>query len=194
MVIDAALSSQEWELVGVLDDSPELQGRVVLGVPVIGGIDAFVGLEKRDTTIIVALGSNVARGAIQERVVSAGFALATVVHRAATVAPSATLGKGSVVMAGAVINADAKLGQGVIINTGSTVDHDCAIGDFAHVAPGVALCGGVQVGARSTIGVGAAVIPGVSIGRDCMVGAGAVVTRAVVDGSRVVGTPAREIQ
>jgi UDP-perosamine 4-acetyltransferase len=193
VVIDAALRSGVWNLLGVLDDSPRLVGCAVLGIPVIGVVDTLRDKVERSTKVIVAVGCNNKRYVLQERVRAAGFRLATVTHPSAVVASSVELGIGSVVMAGAMINADSKLGEGVIVNTGAIVDHDCVIGDFVHLGPGVALCGGVQIGARSLIGVGAAVIPGISIGRDCMVGAGATVTRVVSNSKRVVGTPAREV-
>ena len=113
------------------------------------------------------------------------------VHSAATVSPSASVGRGSVVMARAVINSDARVGEAVIVNSGAVVEHDCMLADASHVSPGAILTGGVRVGARAWIGAGAVILPGLSVGDDATVGAGAVVTRDVAPGSIVAGVPAR---
>jgi acetyltransferase-like isoleucine patch superfamily enzyme len=62
-----------------------------------------------------------------------------------------------------------------------------------HVAPGATLCGCVDVGEDAMVGAGATVLPRLRIGRGAVVGAGAVVTRAVADGTVVVGIPAATI-
>lgn len=115
------------------------------------------------------------------------------IHPAATVSISASIGAGTVVVAGAVVNADANVGRGAILNTGSSVDHDCDLADFVHLSPGARLAGGVTVGARSWIGIGATVADGITIGSDAIVGAGAAVVSDVPDGARVVGVPAKRI-
>jgi len=194
VVIDLALRCGSWIVVGVLDDAPQLIGSTVLGMPVLGPTSSLGDLSDPHTSVVVAVGANLARQELQSRARRVGYDIAILVHPAAVVAESVRLGAGTVVMAGAVINADAAVGEGAIVNTGATIDHDCRLGDFCHVAPGVTLCGGVSVGARSLIGVGAAVIPGIEIGADVMVGAGATVVGAVSDGCRVVGVPAREVR
>jgi sugar O-acyltransferase (sialic acid O-acetyltransferase NeuD family) len=116
------------------------------------------------------------------------------IHPAASVSVSASLGSATVVLAGAVINAAARLGRGVIVNSGAIVEHDCVVGDAAHVSPGAVLCGGVQLGPRSWVGAAAVVVPNVRIGRDAIIGAGTVVLRDVPDGETVAGNPARALQ
>lgn len=194
MVIDAARCSGRWDVVAVLDDSPRLTGGVVLGVPVHGTIESISEFEGKGMSVVVAIGSNQARQDIQAGIRHAGFAIATVLHPAAAISSSASLGEGCVVMAGVVVNAETRLGEGVIVNTGASIDHDCFVADFAHVAPGASLCGGVKVGPRTLVGVGVSVIPNVSIGADCTVAAGAAVTRDVVDGVCAAGVPARRIK
>lgn len=191
VVIDAARRSGCWHVIGLLDDASAAVGSTVLGVPVLGEVTQLSVL-RNDAWVVVAIGHNATRSRIQGQLGKSGVPLATVVHPAAVIADSVTLGAGCVVMAGVVVNADAVLGEGVILNTGATIDHDCRIGSFAHIAPGVHLCGGVQVGEETLLGVGASAIPSIEIGSAAIVAAGAVVVRNVRNGATVAGVPARE--
>jgi hypothetical protein len=75
---------------------------------------------------------------------SQGLVLRSVVHPAAVVAPSATIGAGTLVMPGAVVNAEARIGANAIVNSGAIVEHDCEVGEGVHIAPGAVLCGGAR--------------------------------------------------
>ena len=194
VVIDLARVSGLWSISGVLDDSPEMLGKEVLGCKVIGRTDQLQRFSGSGISAIVAVGSNGARERLYAMARDSGADMPALVHPAATIASSARLGAGTVVMAGAVVNAASIIGEGVIVNTGAVIDHDCRIGDFCHIGPGVALCGSVSVGIRSLIGVGVSAIPGVSIGRDCILGAGAAVVCDIASGSRAIGVPARVVQ
>jgi acetyltransferase EpsM len=119
----------------------------------------------------------------------AGWAI--VIHGAAWVSPTTTVGEGTVIMAGAVVQTGALLGAHCVVNTGAIVEHDVTLGDQAQLAPGVTLGGGVRVGARAYVGLGAAVRDHVALGAGAIVGMGAVVLRDVAEGARVLGVPAR---
>lgn len=112
------------------------------------------------------------------------------VHPAAILSPSVTIGAGSLVMPGVVVNADTQIGRGAILNTGCSVDHDCALGDFVHVSPGARLAGAVTVGSGTWVGISAAVIENITLGCGVVVAAGAAVISHVPDNFRVGGVPA----
>jgi sugar O-acyltransferase (sialic acid O-acetyltransferase NeuD family) len=143
--------------------------------------------------VVPATGSAALRRRIAEKVVANGGRLATVVHAAAIVSPSAVIGAGTMLMAAAVVAADARVGRFCIVNTGATVDHDDVLEDGVNVSPGAHLAGAVICREDAFIGIGAAIIQGVTIGRGAIVGAGAAVIRDVPDGVTVVGTPARPL-
>lgn len=173
--------------IAFLDDgSPE----VTPEHPVLGTssrIDELAG----DWDFVVAIGRNATRRRIAERIGQAGGRLVTLVHPAAVVSPSASLGVGTVVMAGAVINAGARIGRGCIVNTCASVDHDCTVGDFTHVSVGARLAGGVTVGEDCFICAGATVINNVRVADGCIVAAGAAVIGDLTVPGLYAGVPAR---
>jgi len=176
-----------WTLCFV-DDSEALRGQSLIGLPVLGSLQAVLQAGDR---VHVAIGSN----AVRRRLV-AGLdrnQLLTVQHPRAMVSAHARVGLGSFVAAGAVLGPCAVLGEGVILNHGAVVDHDCVVEDFCHVAPLASLAGNVRLGAGVLVGAGARLLPGVRVGAGAVIGAGAVVLNDVAPGTTVVGVPAREM-
>jgi sugar O-acyltransferase (sialic acid O-acetyltransferase NeuD family) len=179
------------EVAAFLDASPQKQGTLVMGLPVL----APAQLDRSGLRSLVALGigDNATRERIARELAGAGHELATLIHPSAVIAPGASVRGGSVVMPGVVVNPDATVEEGCILNSGCVVEHDCHLGPFVHVSPNAALGGGVHLGTRTHIGLGANVLPGVRIGADARIGAGAVVTRDVPEGATMIGVPARPV-
>jgi UDP-N-acetylbacillosamine N-acetyltransferase len=165
------------------------------GLPVFAGDDVLEQLRGDGIEYaVVAIGDNLARQEMAERLGRADFTLATLAHPSAIIANGVALGAGTVIFAGVIINPSTYIGDNVILNTGCTIDHDCVIENAAHIGPGVHLAGHVTVGERALVGVGAAVKPNVRIGNDATIGVGAAVISDVARGVTVVGVPARVIK
>lgn len=194
-VIACALQARGTEVVGFVDDRASELSAEVMQIPVLGPM-AWLLTEvssRQAFRIALGIGDNVQRHALSVQLAQAGYALATVTHPAAIIAPSAELKEGTVVLAGAVINAEARVGRGVIVNTGAIVEHDTHVGDFAHLSPNAALGGGARVGAFAHLGIGSIVLPRVSIGDGTILGAGGVAHRDLPPDVTAVGVPARII-
>ncbi len=182
-------------LIGFLDDSEDLQGRVTRGgIEVVGRTDPESMAACGADAFVVAIGNNRVRAMLYERCLEAGLKPWKAVHPAAVIAESASLGDGIQAVAGAIVNPHASVGRDVIVNTGCTVDHDNVLEDHAFVGPGANLGGDVHVGESAFIGIGASILPGISIGAGATVGGGAVVIDDVPAGAVVVGVPARVIR
>lgn len=175
---------------------------LLAGVPMLLGEGGFsdwmTGLPaaaSRDLCGAIAIGrQGPDRLRVLDRFLAQGIPVPVLVHPAASVSPSATLGQGTQVLAQAVIAASATLGDACIVNHRASVDHECQLASSVTVAPGATLCGNVHVGPDVFIGAGATILPRIMIGAGAMVGAGAVVTRDVPAGAVVVGNPARVVQ
>lgn len=175
--------------IGYVDDNAGLHDAVLLNLPVLGSVDDLVS--HPHDAIIVAIGDNVVRHRVVDKLAQAGERFATAHHPSAVIARHVTIGDGAMISAGVVVNPGTQVGDHVILNTGCTVDHHNCIGDYVHVAPGVHLGGEVRIGAGALIGIAATVLPGCSVGEWARVGAGAVVTRDIPAGVTAAGAPAR---
>ena len=149
--------------------------------------------QHRGKCFVVAIGNNLKRQEIQEKLIEAGERLVTLIHPNAVVGEGVSLGEGTVVMAGAVINPYCKIGKGCIVNTCASVDHDCIIGDYAHVSVGAHLAGYVVIGEKTWVGIGAVVSNNIQITDHCMIGAGAVVLHDLMESATYIGIPAKKM-
>lgn len=197
VLLDALALAGAVEVKGLLDANRSLWGSRVLGHPVLGGDELLAGLSAQGVdSFLVGLGSTRVeprRRALYEAGARAGLRALTLVHPAAVVSSSASLGAGSALLAGAIVNAAARVGQNAIINSGALVEHGARVGDHVHVASRAVILGDAQIGEAAFIGAGAIVKQGISVGAGALVGAGAVVLEDVPPGARVAGVPATGI-
>lgn len=191
VVIDAIERAGRNPVLFVCDDAPDKHGTRLMGYPVIGGREALLARRGETHVGIVGIGDNEARVQVAGWLLSHEYALASVVHPAASIGREVKLEDGTVVMAGCVINSGARIGRNAIVNTSASVDHDCDIGEGVHVGPGARICGHVSIGAGTLIGAGSTIIPSVRIGRGAVIGAGSTVLTDLPDGVRAAGSPCR---
>lgn len=194
VVIDIVEQERKYQIDGVIDDDPAIQGQDLCGYPILGGFELLNGDAYRDCKLILAIGDNRARKRLWEKVKELGYELACAIHPSAQVAREVSIGPGTVLMANTAINSGTKVGENVIVNTGATIDHDCILGNYVHISPGAHLAGNIKVGELSHIGIGASVIHGVRIGKGVIIGAGAAVIDDIPDNVTAVGVPAKVIK
>lgn len=178
---------------GFLDDTPSLQGNIVMGVPILGGVANWVDYKECD--FVVAIGSPLGKWKIVEEL-GLGHdkpSFATLIDPSAIVGEGCEVGEGAVICAGVVCTVDVLIGKHVHINLNSTVGHGTIVGDMSTVSPQVAISGGVLLGARCSIGTAASIREKLTLGDECVVGMGGVLVKNIESKSIVMGNPAKEI-
>jgi sugar O-acyltransferase (sialic acid O-acetyltransferase NeuD family) len=174
---------------GFVDDTPELLGTTILGLPVLGVVDSLTTIPH--DAIVVAIGDNRLRRIVTERLVAGGERLATAIHPFSSIAPTARIGEGSMISTGVLVQVRVTIGRGVMLSTKSSVDHDTVLDDFAHLSAGATVGGKVQIGGETLIALGASVTSGMKVGARTIIGAGSVVVRDIPDDVVAFGVPAR---
>jgi sugar O-acyltransferase (sialic acid O-acetyltransferase NeuD family) len=194
VVYDTLLvSGQDASEIAIHDGNPSVAGSKFFRNEVVWPeiIDTMAG-----GTAHIAIGSNLARAILSEKLAVIQAKNQTIVHPRASVSCYSDVGDGCFIAACSVIGPDSAIGRSVIVNHGSVVDHDCTIGDFSHIAPNATLGGSVKIGRHCLIGAGATILPGLSLADHVTVGAGAVVTADIASGDSAkgfwVGSPARQ--
>ena len=185
------LRTPTWDLLGFVDDAEGLAGTTVGSVPVIGPVADLA--DYPDARLVLAVGSSAnmfARIRLAARLNLASDRYATVVHPAATLAESTSVGPGSVVLAGAVTTADVHIGAHVVLMPHVLLTHDDSVGDHSTLAGGARLAGGVRLHEGVYVGAGAVVREHLAIGPWALIGMGAVVITDVPPGEMWAGCPA----
>ncbi|HEX4692763.1 MAG TPA: NeuD/PglB/VioB family sugar acetyltransferase [Solirubrobacteraceae bacterium] len=188
-------ASASWRLLGVLDDDPRTHGRQVHGVDVIGSSAAVH--DHPDALVAACVASPedpLRRVALIERLALPPERYATLVHPAAVVPESATIGPGSVLHAGTVLTADVALGGHVAVMPAVVLTHDDVVEEGVTFGAGARVAGNVTIERGAYVGSGALVREGLRIGRGAVIGMGAVLTRDVPAGEVWAGVPARRFR
>lgn len=182
------------QLAGFLDADPSLPSDLH-GVPVLGS-DDMLGDKKfaMAHAFVLGVGDTEIRRRVRVRLEQAKATLVTLIHPAAVISESATIGRGSTIHAGAIVNIDVRIGAHCVVNTGASVDHDCQLLDGVQIGPGAAMAGGVTCQENVFVGTGASILPNVTVGADSIIGGGSSVAKDVPEGVTVYGVPARIVR
>lgn len=183
----------EGEVLGFLDDSPDLAGRQVMGLPVLGPIPTIA--QYPQAQVIIATGrpdSYTSRHAIAARLGLPSSRYATLVHPRANLASDTLIGPGSVVLAGVSATCAVRIGSHVALMPNVLLTHDCSVSDYANLTGGVTLAGGVGIGVGAYIGAGTLIRQGLTVGDWSMVGMGSLVLQSVPARRLWFGRPAAD--
>jgi sugar O-acyltransferase (sialic acid O-acetyltransferase NeuD family) len=184
-----------WRPVGFLDDDPGRHGMDIAGISVIGPCAAAAEWPEAMVVACVASPADPSRRLrLIDRLGLAPSRYATLIHPAAVIPASATLGPGCIVHAATVLTADIRLGAHVAVMPAVVLTHDDVIADGVTFGAGARVAGGVTVGAGAYIGSGALLRESIEIGPGAVIGMGAVVTRSVGAGETWAGVPARPLR
>jgi sugar O-acyltransferase (sialic acid O-acetyltransferase NeuD family) len=187
------IQSQEYDLIGLIDDNPSFIGKEVLGYKVVGSTDYLKSFaRKHEVCGIIAIADGVVRKRIAKRLNSVKWI--NLIHPNTSISEYIKMGEGNVVCAGVTINPDCELGNHCHVNIGTTIGHDVSFNDYITVMPGSRISGNVTLKAGSTIGSGTTIIQGLTIEENVTLGAGCVVTKNTTPNSLYIGIPAKQVK
>ena len=183
------------EIVGFLDDNPELTGKKIRGAEVLGTTELLPSLKERYgvEAVYCPIGSNKIRVNKLETARACGYKTPNFIHPKANIAPTVSMADEGVYIEGSTnIMSYVVIERDVLICTGGNVAHHCYLSQGTFISMGVNFGAMISTGKFAYMGIGSTIMSGVkSIGEDALVGAGSVVIRDVPDRAVVIGVPAR---
>lgn len=185
------------EIVGFVDDNPDLQDTFVKGKPVLGKISDLEHLkDKLDVEAVYCpIGNNKLRVSFLEYAKSIGYKTPCFIHPSVIMHSSVTIGEGVYILLGARIMPYTLIDDYVMISMNALVAHHNHLYKGTFISTGVNFGASINAHENTYIGIGATIMTGIhSLGKDCVVGAGAVVIRDVPDNAVVAGVPAKVIK
>jgi len=192
-VLEVVRQLQCLKVCGLIDDNPELKGKVLYGHPVLGGFSFLrEAFEKKELDgVALSFHSEIRRKIfIKIKQELPGLAIKTLIDPRAILSDDVRLGEGVFIEAGSVVGPGVKLGNSVIVDLGAVVCHDCFVGDHCHLSPGSSLSGIVALKENVLVGVGASVNSTVTVGKNVIITPGSAVMNDIEDDVIVSGIPA----
>ncbi|MCF6460850.1 acetyltransferase [Clostridium sp. Cult3] len=184
---------REYDLVGIIDDNPNLLGKTVFDYKIIGDTDYLKSIaEHKEVHSVIAIGEGKTREKIASKFMNINWV--NLIHPKAIVSKYISIGEGNIICGGVIINPECRIGNHCNINIGCTLGHDVILEDYSTLMPGCNVSGNVSVGKYSTVGTGAAIIQGLKIDKATTIGAGSVVIKDLPANCTAVGIPAKPIK
>ena len=185
------------EIVGFVDDNPDLQGKEINGVPVVGKVPELKSLKDKFSVeaVYCPLGDNKLRVKFLEQARALGYKTPNFIHPSAIIHSSVKIGVGVYILLGAKIMPYTTIDDYVMISMNVLVAHHNHLQKGTFISTGVNFGASITAKVNTYIGIGATIMTGIhELGENCLVGAGSVVIHDVPDNAVVAGVPAKVIK
>jgi len=180
-----------WNLVGFIDDTPEMQDSEFYGFPVLGGRDRIESFDPENTFFFNnVFGSMPARKKVGEILKQLGCQLTSLISPDSDLA-FVEVGKDVAIEQRVSIDALVKIGDHCCVKRSASVGHEVVMENYVFVGPGATVCGRVRLREGVYVGAGSCIKQELEIGSFSVIGAGAVVIADVPPNTTVVGNPAK---
>lgn len=182
----------EWEFYGFLNDFEK--GKKINGAPVLGGTDEIEKYLDGDYYFMYAIhmiGRNLKSEQVFNKMNIPKERFATIIHKTAFVAKSATLEPGVFVMSNSYIGPAAKIGYCTLIMANALIGHNTTVGPLCHFSVGSITSSYIKIGKVSDVTLGARVLEKRNIGNYSVAGANSLITHDIPDYEIHVGSPAK---
>ena len=159
-----------WNIVGFVDENSEIQGKILNGYKILGGLGILDKLEVKPYVVVAIANCGVKKDIVAK--LGGKFEFATVVYPSVRISRFVEIGEGSIIYPGVILTVNTRIGNHVIISGNCGIGHDTVIGDYSSVLWGSSFSGYDVVGSECFIGVGTNVVQSISIGNGSRVNAG----------------------
>lgn len=141
-------SSKMYEPVGILDDTPGIEGTEVLSVPILGGLDKAENLYKKNffDEAIIAVGNVEGRRKIFQNILNTNIRLANIIDESVLFRSSVSIGIGNIILSGCDFGPFVSIGDNNFFCSHTIVEHESRIGDGSLFGIGCTFAGRVRVG------------------------------------------------
>lgn len=184
----------QWDIIGFLDDNPDMKGKIRNGVSVLGGKAWLMENHKNDCHYVCCIGSPKAKSKIVKHLKTFNVKFASGIHPSVIMSETTSIGEGTVITAGNIFTTNIKVYDHVIFNLACTLGHYSVVYNYCTINPGVNISGDVILEEGVLLGTNAAILEKITIGQYSIIGAGAVVNKNIPANVTAVGIPAKIIK
>lgn len=179
---------ETWNILGFLDDNPDVLESVRCEYKVIGSIKGHS--PQKGVKYAMGIASPNAKKNIGNELMQKGASFASIIHPSTKVYSEYELGMGLVTYPNSKIATGCRIGNFVTLQS-TILGHDAELEDYVTVSSSCGITGGVKLHEACFVGDHACIAVGLEIGAEAYIGIGSVVIRDVKQGEHVFGNPAR---
>jgi sugar O-acyltransferase (sialic acid O-acetyltransferase NeuD family) len=188
IVVEILNSNPYYQLTGLIDDNPQLWGKLVASVSVLGGRERLLELWQEDLfdSLVISLATPTTMGIRKKLYLDlhdAGMVFINAIHPSAVISPSAQIGENNVISAGVVIGTMAQIGNNNRICAHCNIEHHSKVGDHNFFGSHCVTGGVVTVKNNCVFGLGSIIDSSLCIGNNVQLANRAVVMSDLSDGS-----------
>lgn len=185
--------SQEWNILGFVDDNEDVQNKYINGYPVLGK-SHYLQNYKEEVYVFCGISNyKVKKKIISKLKENQNIKFANLIHPSVKLNKHIKIGEGCIIYQNVIMTVNIEIGDHVIISPKCGIGHDSKIHDYVTLLWNVNVSGNVDIKEGATMGSASTVIQGLTIGEGSFVGAGACVIRDVEDNKTAVGVPTRYV-
>lgn len=146
-VADIFSNYEDIEVVGFLDDNPDLQGKEVFGKKVLGNLDILETLfrEKAFDFIIISVGNCLLRKKYYEKAKNLGISFINAIDTSVKICQDVQIGEGNVICGQAYIGNSTKIGNNNFISSNASIEHHNVWGSHITTGPHFSTTGKCEV-------------------------------------------------
>jgi len=181
-VIDILMNDSKNQIVGILDDNPDLKETKIFGIPVRGGTKEMKKHWDNNNfdLAIVSISTNIpVRKALYEKCKSLNIPMANAICPSVRINRHSFIGEGNVICSFVHIGTCASIGNNNFISAQTNIEHHNVWGSHITTGPNCATSSRVEVGDCVKFGTGIFIQPGISIGENCLISSGSILTRSI---------------
>ena len=187
-------SKKTWDILGFIDDNPELHGQEFCGIKVLGGSEL---LNQHPEAKVLAIPGNpntyLQRQSFIDNLNLHESRFATIILPSAVVAAMGKIVINPLLMANVVVSSGASIGNHCIVLPNTTISHDSTIGDYSCLGSNVSVSGYVTIKSNCYIGSGVRIRNNITIHERSLIGIGSNVISDIERETVVAGNPAKSI-
>ena len=182
------------EVIGFIDDNPDLQGKTIKDVPVLGMISSLETLMNSHSVeaVYCPIGNNKLRVKFLQYAKNLGYKTPNYIHPSVIISPNVNIGEGVYILLGSSVMPYTTIKDYVMISMNVGLAHHSVLEEGVFLSTGCNFGASIHAQRYAYCGISSTIMTGIKeLGEDCLIGAGAVVIKDVPSKAVVAGVPAK---
>jgi|TARA_B100001063_G_C16599470_1_gene469930 sugar O-acyltransferase (sialic acid O-acetyltransferase NeuD family) len=186
------LSKNKWEVLGYIDSSKRLNGKILDGVKIYSNCKKF---KSKDIFAICGITDPLKRKEIyKNEIIKNKFKIPNLIHPKNIIPKDLKIGFGNIIFNHVHLSFEVSIKNCSLISNFTDLGHNSIVNDFVSIMPQTSIGGNCKIGNNTFIGSGSNVHQNTNIGKNCKIGMGSIIINEIKDNHSVINFQRQVIQ